>query len=279
MFQKSLEIQKSWFDITLIPNYCVRKDNYMSSISILSTLGHFMTGGIIMKLNGGGMRNMTQSMFRGVQVDPLPSAGLTYLKVIAGMLVCSGLLTGCVSTEKYEAEKARALNFQRLLAQEEKRTGELNVKYQDAQRKIGSLESQSRDVNAELEALREQLNRSHDELDRVRDGGMAKSDDLKLSEPSISEFGLDDLDFKDSDLAKLESDLDVEGGDVPLESMAEPTISMSMGDQGFHTVAKGETLYRLSKEYGVTVDDLKAWNNLVDNTIHVGQQLIVSASK
>ena len=96
------------------------------------------------------------------------------------MLVCGGLLTGCVSTEKYEAEKARALNFQRLLAQEEKRTGELNVKYQDAQRKVDSLEGQSRDVNAELEALRDQLNRSHEELSRVRGGGMAESDDLKL---------------------------------------------------------------------------------------------------
>ena len=228
-----------------------------------------------MKLNGGGMRNMTQSTFRGVQVDPHPSAGFSYLKVIASMLVCGGLLTGCVSTEKYEAEKARALNFQRLLAQEEKRTGELNVKYQDTQRQLGSLESQSRDLNAELEALRDQLNRSHEELSRVREGGMATSEDLKLSEPSISEFGLDDLDFKDSDLAQLESDLDLGSNDVPLESMTE-TSSMAMGGGGFHTVAKGETLYRLSKQYGVTVDDLKAWNNLTDNTIHVGQEIIVS---
>jgi LysM repeat protein len=228
-----------------------------------------------MKLNGGGMRNMTQPTFGGVQVDPHPSQGFSYLKIMAGMLVCGGLLTGCVSTEKYEAEKARALNFQRLLAQEEKRTGELNVKYQDAQRQVGSLESQSRDVNAELEALRDQLNRSHDELARVRGGGTAESDDLKLSEPSISEFGLDDLDFKDSDLAKLEADLDLGSNDVPLESMAEST-SMAMGIGDFHTVAKGDTLYRLSKQYGVTVDDLKAWNNLADNTIHVGQQIVVS---
>jgi LysM repeat protein len=228
-----------------------------------------------MKLNGGGMRNMTQSTFRGVQVDPHPSAGFSYLKLIAGMLVCGGLLTGCVSTEKYEAEKARALNFQRLLAQEEKRTGELNVKYQDTQRQLGSLESQSRDLNAELEALRDQLNRSHEELSRVREGGMATSEDLKLSEPSISEFGLDDLDFKDSDLAQLESDLDLGSNDVPLESMTE-TSSMAMGGGDSHTVAKGDTLYRLSKQYGVTVDDLKAWNNLVDNTIHVGQEIIVS---
>lgn len=227
-----------------------------------------------MKLNGGGMRNMTQPTFGGVQVDPHPSAGFSYLKIMAGMLVCGGLLTGCVSTEKYEAEKARALNFQRLLAQEEKRTGELNVKYQDAQRQVGSLESQSRDVNAELEAIRDQLNRSHEELARVRGGSMEKSDDLKLSEPSISEFGLDDLDFKDSDLAKLESDLDLGSNDVPLEFMAEST-SMAMGSGDSHTVAKGDTLYRLSKQYGVTVDDLKAWNNLTDNTIHVGQQIVV----
>ncbi len=167
-----------------------------------------------MKLNGGGMRNMTQPTFGGTQVDPHPSAGFSYLKVIAGMLVFGGLLTGCVSSEKYEAEKARALNFQRLLAQEEKRTGELNVKYQDVQRQVGSLESQDRDMNAELEALRDQLNRSHEELSRVRGGGMAESDDLKLSEPSISEFGLDDLDFKDTDLAELELDLDLGSNDV-----------------------------------------------------------------
>jgi hypothetical protein len=228
-----------------------------------------------MKLNGGGMRNMTQPTFGGTQVHPHPSAGFSYLKVIAGMLVCGGLLTGCVSSEKYEAEKARALNFQRLLAQEEKRTGELNVKYQDAQRQVGSLESQDRDMNAELEALRDQLNRSHEELSRVRGGGMAESDDLKLSEPSISEFGLDDLDFKDTDLAELESDLDLGSNDAFLESMAESS-SMTMGGVDFHTVARGDTLYRLSKQYGVTVDDLKVWNNLADNTIHVGQQIVVS---
>ena len=51
---------------------------------------------------------------------------------------------------------------------------------------------------------------------------------------------------------------------------------MAMSGGGSHTVSKGETLYGLSKQYGVTVDDLKAWNNLVDNTIHVGQEIVVS---
>jgi LysM repeat protein len=57
--------------------------------------------------------------------------------------------------------------------------------------------------------------------------------------------------------------------------MAQST-SMGMGSGDSYTVAKGDTLYRLSKQYGVTVDDLKAWNNLTDNTIHVGQQIVVS---
>ena len=230
-----------------------------------------------MKLNGGGMRNMTQPTFGRDQVGPHPSARFPYLTVMAGMLVCGGLLTGCVSTEKYEAEKARALNFQRLLAQEEKRTGELNVKYQDTQRQIGSFESQNRDLNAELEALREQLNRSHDELARVRDQDLSGKDDLKLSEPSIAEFGLDDLDFKDSDLASLESDLSMDDSDLSLDSMIMESENMlALDGEGPHTVAKGETLYRISKQYGVSVNDLKIWNNLLDNTIQVGQQLVVS---
>ena len=226
-----------------------------------------------MKLSGGGMRNMTQPMFGGYQVGPPPAGWYGYLKVAVVVLVGSGLFAGCVSTEKFEAEKARALNFQRLLAQEEKRTGELNVKYQDTQRQMGSLQSQNRDLNAELEALRDQLNRSHEELSRVREGGMGKSGDLKLSEPSISEFGLNDLDFKDSDLAKLDSDLNL-GNEMPGDlSMLETRGSDGAGS---HTVAKGETLYRIAKEYGVSVQDIKTWNRLADNTIQVGQKLIVS---
>ncbi|MCA9499318.1 MAG: LysM peptidoglycan-binding domain-containing protein [Nitrospirales bacterium] len=220
---------------------------------------------------------MTQSLFGGCQADPHSSGWYGYLKIAAGVLVCSGILSGCVSTEKFEAEKARALNFQRLLAQEEKRTGELNVKYQDTQRQMGSLESQNRDLNAELEALRDQLNRSHDELSRIREGGMGKADDLKLSEPSISEFGLNDLDFKDSDMTKLDSDLNL-GDNIPLDSPMDSPMMDTLGGQGegLHIVAKGETLYRISKEYGVSINDLKAWNQLSDNTIHVGQKLIVS---
>jgi len=43
----------------------------------------------------------------------------------------------------------------------------------------------------------------------------------------------------------------------------------------YHTVQPKEGLYSISKQYGVTVDQIKAWNNLSSNDLHIGQQLIV----
>ena len=42
-----------------------------------------------------------------------------------------------------------------------------------------------------------------------------------------------------------------------------------------HTVAQGETLYSISKKYNTTVENLKQKNNLMDNAISIGQQLII----
>ncbi len=43
-----------------------------------------------------------------------------------------------------------------------------------------------------------------------------------------------------------------------------------------HEVLPKESLYGISKKYGVTVDDLKKWNNLRSDHIQTGQQLIIS---
>ena len=45
-----------------------------------------------------------------------------------------------------------------------------------------------------------------------------------------------------------------------------------------HIVKKGETLYSLSKKYGLTVDELKALNNLTSNDLAVGQVLTINAN-
>ncbi len=44
-----------------------------------------------------------------------------------------------------------------------------------------------------------------------------------------------------------------------------------------HLVQKGDTLYSISKRYKITVEELKAYNNLADNNIKIGQVLKVAA--
>ncbi len=43
----------------------------------------------------------------------------------------------------------------------------------------------------------------------------------------------------------------------------------------FHKVAAGETLFSIAQTYGVTVDDVKQWNNLSGNSLSIGQEIVV----
>ena len=43
-----------------------------------------------------------------------------------------------------------------------------------------------------------------------------------------------------------------------------------------HEVQPKESLYGISKKYDVTVEQLKEWNNLKDDSLRIGQQLIIS---
>lgn len=43
-----------------------------------------------------------------------------------------------------------------------------------------------------------------------------------------------------------------------------------------HTVASNETMYSIATRYKMTMDQLKAKNNLSDNSLHIGQKLLIS---
>ncbi|MBN2682907.1 MAG: transglycosylase SLT domain-containing protein [Bacteroidales bacterium] len=43
----------------------------------------------------------------------------------------------------------------------------------------------------------------------------------------------------------------------------------------FHTVSKGEYLNKIAIQYGCTIEDLKAWNNMQNNSLFSGQQMEV----
>jgi LysM repeat protein len=59
----------------------------------------------------------------------------------------------------------------------------------------------------------------------------------------------------------------------PVSGLFQPLSSS--GSEDTHTVQSGETLYSLSRRYGVTVDQLKTRNGLTGDLIRVGQQLII----
>ena len=47
------------------------------------------------------------------------------------------------------------------------------------------------------------------------------------------------------------------------------------GDVQKYTVIKGDSLYSISKKFNISIDELKKKNNLTDNTISLGQSIIV----
>ena len=46
-----------------------------------------------------------------------------------------------------------------------------------------------------------------------------------------------------------------------------------------HEVMKGETMWAISRKYGVGVEDIKIWNNKQDNTLSLGEKLIIRKPK
>lgn len=46
-----------------------------------------------------------------------------------------------------------------------------------------------------------------------------------------------------------------------------------------HTVKSGDTLWGISRDYDVTIDDIKKWNGLTNNVLRIGQKLLVEQKK
>ncbi|MHA4742178.1 septal ring lytic transglycosylase RlpA family protein [Dyadobacter sp. MSC1_007] len=64
----------------------------------------------------------------------------------------------------------------------------------------------------------------------------------------------------------------------PAATTSAPSASsaVSVAPNGIHKVEPGQTLYRVAVKYGVLMADLRKWNNLTDDNLKDGQELIVS---
>ena len=65
------------------------------------------------------------------------------------------------------------------------------------------------------------------------------------------------------------------GKEIELPKSPAPEAESAILTEQYHTVEAKETLYAISKKYGVTVEDIQKWNNLADTGIQIGQRLIV----
>ncbi|KAA6438693.1 LysM peptidoglycan-binding domain-containing protein [Dyadobacter flavalbus] len=63
---------------------------------------------------------------------------------------------------------------------------------------------------------------------------------------------------------------------APAASAPSAGSAVSVAPNGIHKVEPGQTLYRVAVKYGVLMADLRKWNNLSDDNIREGQELIVS---
>ena len=201
------------------------------------------------------------------------------------MLIMGALsTTGCVMSEKYEAETARSLNFQRLLAQEEKRTAELDSEVKRAKRELSDMEARNRELGAQVYAVRQQAAQIQEEAEAMKEAALlerkAREDMRRMTTPAkpkkrerpepldMPKSGPDSFGDRPGAMAAEKGGLDAPdvANDLPA----------TLPEESLHTVQPGETLFRIGRKYHVSVDKLRKWNNLLDDTIEVGQKLIIA---
>ncbi len=94
------------------------------------------------------------------------------------------------------------------------------------------------------------------------------SEDIATENPEMKELKIDQVlrvPYKDFDK-------------MSVYTSAQTTTNLD--DPKKHTVATGEGLYGIAKKYGVTMKEIRKWNNLDDDAVlRVGQILIVSSGK
>jgi len=93
----------------------------------------------------------------------------------------------------------------------------------------------------------------------------------------IQRYNLDQYDSPETDLQKIKrEDRVLAQVNQNIGKSIKDSIIQSTPDDKLYTIKQGDTLYSVSKRFGLTVDELKALNNLADNNIKIGQKLVVA---
>jgi uncharacterized FlgJ-related protein len=92
----------------------------------------------------------------------------------------------------------------------------------------------------------------------------------------IIKYQLDQYDRPEGEIAKIKrEDRVLDEINDTANTPQQDSITKTPPDDKIYTVKQGDTLYNISKRFGITVDDLKELNRLPDTGIKIGQKLVV----
>jgi len=92
----------------------------------------------------------------------------------------------------------------------------------------------------------------------------------------IEKYNLQQYDSPEKEIQKIKrvdsvfTQIDRTPTPAPKDSLQTTPVDKS------YIVKQGDTLYNISKRFGLTVDELKSLNNMTDNNIKIGQKLVVT---
>ncbi|TKC00911.1 glucosaminidase domain-containing protein [Pedobacter cryophilus] len=104
-----------------------------------------------------------------------------------------------------------------------------------------------------------------------------KYPDLLIS--IILRNNLQQYDRKEGEIEKIKREdrvLSDINNNIPKEKAKDkPTDATAIISGNKYVVQSGDTLYNISKRFGINIDELKALNNMTDNAIKIGQELTI----
>ncbi|QJD95809.1 LysM peptidoglycan-binding domain-containing protein [Mucilaginibacter robiniae] len=94
---------------------------------------------------------------------------------------------------------------------------------------------------------------------------------------AIQKYQLDQYDRPEGEIQKIKrEDRVLAQINQNIGKAVKDSLILNAPTNKLYTVGTGDTLYNISKRFGLTIEELKTLNNMADNDIKIGQKLVVS---
>jgi LysM repeat protein len=222
-------------------------------------------------------------------------------------LLCAILgASGCVTKETYNAQVLRTNNFQRLLAEEEKRSADLLAEIAKLKDQVAGLEAKNKTLTVQVNDAKAQVVKSLEEVGRLQEeikqaraiappapieppDRLGELQDAPAGKPErktekkAEKKGKPTAQTRVLRQSQAPPNPDAEAQSRMPSPAATPAKADAVPDESFfnyHEVKKGETLASLAKRYKTDVNTLRELNDMAaGDTVKPGDRLIVGQKR